>query len=551
MIHGYIIKGTFQDSVTLMALSRELSALAGVNRLSIMMGTPANLDVFKETGFWQQDLAVASPNDLCIAIDTDDEALAAGMAELVTRNLADRAKGQRGKGYPSVHSWRRARQLLPGANLALISVAGHHAFEPARQALEDGCHVLIFSDNVTLDQEIELKQLGRSRGLLVMGPDCGTAIVGRAPLAFANRVPAGPIAIIGASGTGIQELTSQIARMDGGITHALGLGSRDLSGPVGGISALQALECIRADPASQVVVFVSKPPAPAVRERVTGALKAMGKPAVALFLGEKPGRRIDGQVHFAATLDEAARQAVELARFVALAAGLPAVAGKAVLGLYTGGTLAAEAALLLAEALDLDDGGSHAGGRMLDGGGHRIFDLGDDLCTRGRPHPMIDPEQRNGMIRRLAEDASCGVLLLDIVLGLGSHPDPAGEAARAVAELRSSRANAPIVVIATVTGTTEDPQDLAGQVAKLEGAGIVVAESTRIAALLAAYLTTRIPARPSAPPEWLATAPSVINIGLRGFAEDLHACGIPVVHVQWEPAAGGDERLKRLLATLN
>ncbi len=551
MIHGYIIRGTFQDSVTLMALSRDLAALAGVNRLSIMMGTQANLDVFRETGFWHQELAAAGPNDLCIAIDTDDDALAAGMGALVTGKLAEAARGQRGKGYPSVRSWRRARQLLPQANLALISVAGHHAFEPARQALEAGCHVLIFSDNVSLDQEIELKRLGRSRGLLVMGPDCGTAIIGQAPLAFANRVPAGPIAIIGASGTGIQELTSQIARMDGGITHALGLGGRDLSGPVGGISALQALEFIRADPASQVVVFVSKPPAAAVRERVTCALKAMGKPAVALFLGEKPGRRIDGQVHFATTLDEAARQATELARFAALAAGLPGVAGKSVLGLYTGGTLAAEAALLLAEALGLDEGGSHAGGRMLDSGGHRVIDLGDDLYTRGRPHPMIDPEQRNGMIRSLAGDGSCGVLLLDIVLGLGSHPDPAGEAARAVAELRSTRANAPIVVIATVTGTPEDPQDLAGQVAKLEGAGIVVAESTRSAALLAAYLTTRIPAPPSACPDWLARAPSVINIGLRGFAEDLHACGIPVVHVQWEPAAGGDERLKRLLATLN
>ncbi|MGA8004540.1 MAG: acyl-CoA synthetase FdrA, partial [Burkholderiales bacterium] len=315
-LHAKLIKGNFQDSVTLMLMSRDLSALPDVNRVAVMMGTPANKDVFRETGLWHEELAAAAPNDLCLVVDsdTDDPALAETMAARVHEQLSELARGRRRAGYPVVRSWRRARQLLPDANVALISVAGHYAFDPARQALEDGCHVMMFSDNVSLEQELELKTLARGRGLLVMGPDCGTTILNGAPLAFSNRIPPGPVAVVGASGTGIQELTSQIARLGSGITHAIGLGGRDLSEGIGGISAGMALDFVARDDASRIIAFVSKPPAPAVEARILEVMQAIGKPVVALFLGRQPARRDLGDVHLARTLDEAAALAVELAR---------------------------------------------------------------------------------------------------------------------------------------------------------------------------------------------------------------------------------------------
>ena len=554
MLHAVLINGSFQDSVTLMVVSRDVSAMPQVNRVSVMMGTPANKDVFHETGLWHAALDAATPNDLCIVVDSEDNdpAVAGAMAEQVKNRLAELARGQRKAGYPLARSWRRARELLPEANIALISVAGHYVYEPARQALADGCHVMIFSDNVSLENELTLKTLARDKGLLVMGPDCGTAIINKAPLAFANRIPAGAIAVVGASGTGIQEITSQIARLGGGITHALGLGGRDLSERIGGISALTALDMVAKDAASRVITFVSKPPAAAVKERILKALHDIGKPVVALFPGERVVQRNLGNVHFTQTLDETAALAVELACIDAHLSTLPSVANTHICGLYCGGTLAAEAGFLLAESLGVKSDAAHVDGFMLHEGGHRIIDLGDDTYTRGRPHPMIDPSSRNEMIRRLADDATIGVLLLDIVLGYGGHPDPAGEVATAVGDLRVARGDAaPIVVIATLTGTADDPQDRAGQAGKLEEAGIVIAESVRSALLLAGRAIAAQPGCTAETPALLRAAPAVINIGLRGFADDLLANAVSVVHEQWEPAASGNTRMQALLAQLN
>ena len=553
MLHALLIKGTFQDSVTLMLLSRDLSALPGVKSVAVMMGTPANKDMYRDTGLWHAALAAATPNDLCLVVDSDsgDPAIAETMAAQVKARLAELARGRRNAGYPVVRSWRRARQLLPDANIALISIAGHYAFEPARQALEDGCHVMMFSDNVSLEQEFELKTVAARRGLLVMGPDCGTAIINGAPLAFSNRMPPGPIAIVGASGTGIQELASQIALRGGGISHALGLGGRDLSERIGGMSAITALGLVASDAASRVIVFVSKPPAPAVKARVLEAMQAIGKPVVALFLGERPTRCDIGNVHLVRTLDAAAALALELADMDAQAGELPSVVRQGVCGLYTGGTLAAEAALLLAEALDLASDAAHADGYMLRAAGHRIVDLGDDAYTQGRPHPMIDSSSRNEMIQRLSDDTAIGVLLLDVVLGYGAQPDPAGEVASAVTALRAARGDqSPIVAIATLTGTAGDPQDRDSQAGKLKEAGIVVADSVRMAVLLATRVIAAQAPAAGEPPALLRAKPAIVNVGLRSFADDLHANGIQVVHQQWEPAAGGNERLQRLIAQM-
>jgi FdrA protein len=553
MLHARLIKGNFQDSVTLMVLSRDLSALPEVTRVSVMMGTPANKDVFRETGLWHDLLAEATPNDLCIVVDAEDAdpAVADAIAARTGERLTELAKGSGKARYPVARSWRRAREMNPKANIALVSVAGQYAHGLAREALEGGLNVMIFSDNVGIDQERDLKTFARDRGLLVMGPDCGTAIVGGAPLAFANRVPAGPIAVVGASGTGIQELTCQIARRGHGITHALGLGGRDLSEAIGGLSAETALDLVAADPATRVVAFVSKPPAPAARAKLLDRMAKLGKPVVALFLGDRPGRRDFGDVHLARTLDEAAALAVELVEIDALARDLPRPTARGIRGLYTGGTLAGEAAGLLAEALDLVPDAAHAEGFMLRTEHHRIVDLGDDVYTRGRPHPMIDPFARNELVVALAKDADAGVLLVDVVLGFGSHLDPAGELARAVEEMRAARGDAsPITVVATLTGVADDPQDLAVQSQKLEDAGIVIAGSVRAAVLLALRLLTPPGAATGTPPALLGEPAAVVNIGLRGFADDLAANGVATVHLQWEPAPEGADRLRRLAASL-
>lgn len=424
MIHAFIKKGCFQDSVSLMIISRKLSESENVDDVSVMMGTPANKALLDTTGFWHDDFNHATPNDICVAIRS--EAADAGIAQAVMQQLEEALK-QLAQGSGSsqaltqVRRWDSACQKLPDANLALISVAGEYAAELANQALDRNLNVMMFSDNVTLEDEIQLKTRAREKGLLVMGPDCGTSMIAATPLAFANVMPEGNIGVIGASGTGIQELCSQIALAGEGITHAIGLGGRDLSREVGGISALTALEMLSADEKSEVLAFVSKPPAETVRLKIVNAMKATGKPTVALFLGYTPAVARDENVWFASSLDEAARLACLLSRVTARRNAIAPVSSGFICGLYTGGTLAAEAAGLLAGHLGVEADDTHQHGMMLDADGHQILDLGDDFYTVGRPHPMIDPTLRNLLIADLGAKPQVRVLLLDVVIGFAAR----------------------------------------------------------------------------------------------------------------------------------
>jgi len=555
MIHAFIKKGSFQDSVSLMLISRKLSESPKVEEISVMMGTPANKSLLEVTGFWHPQFSEATPNDICVAIKAEsaDESIAEEIGAALEAALKAIAQGsQGGKKLLRARSWRTARQKLPAANLALISIAGEYAAELADRALEDGCNVMMFSDNVSPAQEVALKTKARERGLIVMGPDCGTACIAGAPLAFANVAPAGSIGVVGASGTGIQELISQITLAGQGISHAIGLGGRDLTAEIGGISAISALRMLAADPQSQVLAFVSKPPAPEVRQRVIDEMKALGKPVVALFLGAQSAVRQDGNITFAATLDEAARLAAMLGCVQQQAAQQPAVPGGKIAGLYAGGTLAAECAMLLAEKLRLPPVDSeHPRGAMLVADGHRIIDMGDDFYTQGRPHPMIDPTARNQEIARLAQQPQTGVLLLDVVIGFGAQDDPAASLADEVAKVRAVRGAAqPLAAIATVTGTEQDPQQRSRQVATLQEAGIAVMPSLPAAVALAHQLITPALPAPERERPALLDGVAVINAGLRSFADDLQTSDIPVVHYQWAPVAGGDQRLANILKKL-
>lgn len=554
MIHAFIKKGSFQDSVSLMLISRKLSESPNVEEISVMMGTPANKSLLEVTGFWHPQFGDATPNDICVAIkaESDDETIAQEIGTALDDALKAIAQGsQGGKKLLRARSWRTARQKLPDANLTLISIAGEYAVGLADQALDDGCNVMMFSDNVSIEQEVALKTKASGKGLIVMGPDCGTACIAGAPLAFANVSPPGVIGIIGASGTGIQELMSQITLAGQGISHAIGLGGRDLTAEIGGISAISALRMLAADPQSLVLAFVSKPPAAEVRQKVIDEMKAIGKPVVALFLGTKTEVLRDGNLYFANTLDEAARLAAMLGAVQQRAAHQPAVPNGKIVGFYAGGTLAAECAMLLAERLQLPIDRDHPRGSMLAADGHRIIDMGDDFYTQGRPHPMIDPAARNHEIAGLAQQLQVGVLLLDVVIGFGAQADPATSLAKEITLLREKRGvSHPLAVIATVTGTEQDPQRRSRQIGILEEAGIVVAKSLPEAVALAHWLMTpTLPAMDRPLPDLLSGV-SVINAGLRSFADDLQTSEIAVVHYQWAPIAGGNQRLANILKNL-
>lgn len=554
MIHAFIKKGCFQDSVSLMIISRKLSESENVDDVSVMMGTPANKSLLETTGFWHDDFNNATPNDICVAIRTEtaDESITQAILQQLDESLQQLAQATGGsQTLLQVRRWESACQKLPEANMTLISVAGEYAAELANQALDRNLNVMMFSDNVTLEDEITLKRRAQDKGLLVMGPDCGTAMIAGTPLAFANVMPEGNIGVLGASGTGIQELCSQIALAGEGITHAIGLGGRDLSAEVGGISALTALEMLGADDKSQVLAFVSKPPAEAVRQHIVTAMKATGKPVVALFLGYTSAVARDENVWFAATLDDAARLACLLARVAARRSSLSTTGDGVIRGLYTGGTLAAEAAGLLAAHLNVTADEQHHHGMMLDAAGHQIIDLGDDFYTVGRPHPMIDPALRNQLITDLGTQPQVRVLLVDVVIGYGATADPAASLVQAWQKACAARdSEQPLYAIATVTGTERDPQCRSLQIATLEDAGIAVVSSLPEATLLAAELI-----RPSQPlsdksaPSLLENV-AVINAGLRSFALDLQAAEMSVVHYQWAPVAGGNKKLARLLERL-
>ncbi|HDT6509118.1 TPA: acyl-CoA synthetase FdrA [Klebsiella aerogenes] len=553
MIYAFIKKGSFQDSVSLMIISRKLSERPEVDQVSVMMGTPANKSMLESTGFWHPDFAEATPNDICVAVRTQEAQpeILDLIREQLEKELSAIANAS-GSSTQLVKArrWESACQKLPDANLLLVSVAGEYAAGVAKEGLLANKSVMLFSDNVPLEQEVELKTLAREKGLIVMGPDCGTAMIAGSPLAFANVLPQGGIGVIGASGTGIQEITSQVALHQQGISHAIGLGGRDLSAEVGGISALTALEMLAADSATQVIAFVSKPPSPQVRARIIAAMQKQNKPVVALFLGSRVEQRREGNVWLANSLADAAQLAVLLMRVAQQRQSQPQVAGKGIYGLYAGGTLAAEAAMLLSAHLGVPVSDSHADGVMLEAGGHRIVDLGDDSYTLGRPHPMIDPTTRSIEIEKLAAMPEVGVLLLDVVLGYGACADPARAVVEAIKQVRRKR-TAPLVVIATMTGTDADPQGRSEQIAILRDAGVAVVETLEEATLLAVSLTQHQPQSESAAHNPLLDGVQVINAGLRSFALDLQSNGTPVVHYQWAPVAGGNARLASLLKQLH
>ena len=561
-----IRSGAYYDSVILMQLQRSLASLPGVLDAGVVMGTEANKEILEQTGLLTPEAQGAVADDLIIVVKAGDEAEAQeALSQVDTLLTRRRSATATRRGYLP-KSLDSAAQALPQAQWVLISVPGRYAAGVAREALRLDKHVFLYSDNVSLEDEVSLKGQAAERGLLVMGPDCGTAIINGVGLGFANRVRRGPIGMVAASGTGLQQVSARIHQLGGGISQALGTGGRDLSEAVGAITAHQGLDLLRRDPDTTVIVLVSKPPSPAVAEKLLDAARAAGKPVVVDFIGHSRAVRQVDNLHFATTFDETAEMAVRLAQEGAAgtvelpAAGAFSEDQHYLRGLFSGGTLAYEALLLLQDYLPrvysnvpLNEEDRLENSMVSQE--HTIVDLGEDEFTVGRLHPMMDNDLRMRRLQQEAEDPGTAVILLDVVLGDGAHPDPAAELAPAIrrAHATAREAGRHLEVVAVVVGTDEDPQGLESQMAQLREAGARVETSNDTAVRYVGRLLRASQPRDAEPdvqeiPLALLRPPlAAINVGLESFAESLHSQGAEAVHVDWRPPAGGNERLMAIL----
>ena len=504
------------DSVFLMRISRQLQALHGVTQAVVSMGTPSNLDSLSRIGFEVELLAQITPNDLVIALDTDTSEAAqtvqARLDEFLTVKPDPDSNGEHTS--PSVRSSAPPTTIpaavgrLPGANLALISVPGEYAAREAGIALREGLHVMLFSDNVSVEDEIALKDEAIHRRLLMMGPDCGTAIINGKPLGFANAVRRGRIGIVGASGTGIQEVSSLVHRLGAGVSQAVGTGGRDLSEPVGGRMTLLGIEALAGDSDTDVVVLVSKAPSPAVAGTVLNKLATCGKPAVVHFVGTDTPLA-GSSVTQAMTLADTALAACRLTGIdVPDSISVPLIDLESLdpdarieprqhklIGLFCGGTLCQEAWAVLRSRgiaarsnVAADPEWRVRYDEQQPVAGHVLWDLGDDQFTVGRPHPMIEPSLRSDALQLVVDDPAAAVVLVDVVLGYGAHPFPAEALSLRInqARKRLREHGRSLLVIGSITGTNRDPQNIDRQRKLLEEAGVIVAESNAAAALAAA-----------------------------------------------------------------
>lgn len=502
-----VVPNFYRDSVTLMQLSARLTALPGITKASLVMASESNLALLREAGLLNGEVA-AGANDLLLAIEGGEEAAAAAMAaaEQGLNEVLPAPNGVRREQPP--RSLEMGLETMPAANLALISTPGDYAAAEAIKALRLGLNVMLFSDNVAVADEIALKRYAAAHELMVMGPDCGTAIIGGVPLGFANVVRRGGIGLVGASGTGLQQVSTLIDRLGGGISQAIGTGGHDLSAAVGGVTMRQGLAALAADEATQVIVLISKPPAPEIAAKVLEEAGRAGKPVIVNFIGADAAPIAALGLTPAKTLEDAAVAAVARAsgrqceQADSLPEQWPRPAGppdrqRYVRGLYSGGTFCYEASLLLGERLsDVFSNTPVGRAQKLENAwrsrAHTLVDLGDDVFTRGRPHPMIDLRLRLERLAIEAQDPETAVILLDIVLGFGAHPDPAGEFAPAIeAAIRAAGASGrALAVVGFVCGTAADPQNLDQQAPRLAEAGMILARSNAEAARHAARIAT-------------------------------------------------------------
>ena len=492
MLKVEIKKNAYYDSVTLMLVTDEIKKIEGVEEALVGMGTDTNKSFLKDLEMLTPEIEKAGPNDLIIAVK-GKESVINEVFKKVEELLKSETK-ETSEEYVAAHSIDEALSMLPDANMVLISIAGEYAGYEADKALERGLNVMLFSDNVPLEEEINLKKKALKKGLLVMGPDCGTAIINGVPLAFSNVVRRGNIGIVAASGTGAQEVSSIITNLGAGISQLIGTGGRDVKKEVGGLMFLEGIRRLIEDDETEIIVLVSKPPDPEVTKKAVELIKKSGKPGVVHFVN---GNVEEKDVVVGKTLEDTAIKAyllwkgekiekdvytllefmnIDISKL--LEQEKSKVSGKYIRGLYSGGTLADEAMVLLTNeigpvwsptpldpAYTLDDPNESKE--------HTIVDMGDDVFTRGRPHPMIDFTMRKERLIKEYNDPEVAIILVDVVLGYGSHMNPGAEIAEAIERAKESSEKYTSVIV-NICGTYNDPQNYEKQKNILENSGAIV-----------------------------------------------------------------------------
>ena len=505
-----IRKGEYHDSVMLMRVSEEVKKIEGIEEAAVLMATDTNKKALEDIGLLTADIGGAGPNDLVIVV----KALSKDSAKRAMLKVEELFKRKPAKGVEAEYkSLNSALMEMQDANIAIISVPGEFAAWEAEKALRRKLNVFMFSSNVSIEDEVRLKKLARDEGLLMMGPDCGTAIINGVGLGFANIVNEGPIGVVGAAGTGTQEVTS-IVSTESGISHAIGTGGRDLNERVGGIAMIEGIRALNEDSGTQVIVLIAKRPSPPVERAVLEVAEKCKKPVVVYFAGGDPSTVCKAGAVPAITLEETAYKALALAKntkYVGSSFTMPIrdvdllakkeyskfdKGQKYIRGLFSGGSFCSEAVMLLSGLVGdvYSNVASKPSLGLKDANisyRHSCIDLGDEEFVRGRAHPMIDMSLRQQRIVKEARDPETAVILLDVVLGLGAHRDPASALTPAIEEAKAvaKKDGRHLSIVASICGTDKDPQDKKGQVKKFGEAGVLLmpsnAQATRMAALIA------------------------------------------------------------------
>lgn len=504
MIHTILKENAYFDSVTLMLFSSKLNTIEGVEQAAVMMGTDHNKELMRNSGILSEEVGIkATSNDLIIGIKAQSMLAIDQAIQALNEQFENKARSKQNSNKVVLRTLDAALKHAPESNFAIVSIPGRFAKNEVMKCLKNNLHVLLFSDNVSIEDENELKDYALKHQLLMMGPDCGTAIINGVSLGFANVVKRGNIGLVAASGTGLQEVTVIIDRLGGGISQAIGTGGRDLKEAIGGKMMLMALEALHKDEHTQVIGMISKPPSKAVMKKILDLVSTFTKPVVACFLGAEPSDFIDSLVYPTETLEEAAHVCVTLSKGLDPYETIKEIkepqlqlsnenTGLYIRGIYTGGTLAYESILILKKHLtntysNISSDPNSQLKNVQVSVEHTIMDMGDDFFTNGRPHPMIDPTLRSERLIDEVKDPETAILLLDCVIGYGSHDDPANELINAVNKAMK-HAHHPITLIASVCGTASDPQNRAEQERKLRAAGIIVMDTNAQAARLATRL---------------------------------------------------------------
>ncbi|ABW18418.1 acyl-CoA synthetase FdrA [Alkaliphilus oremlandii] len=509
-------KNTYYDSVALMLISKEVSKMPDIIEVLVGMGTDLNKELAENLGLANDAVKELGVNDFFISVLMKNEDAFQSVIDKVNELLNQKKESLSGEYNPP--TFDSAVKLAPDSNLVLISLPGAYAFGEAKKALERGMHVMLFSDNVSVEEEKTLKELGKEMGLLVMGPDCGTAIINNVPLAFANVIKKGSIGIVGASGTGTQEVSVIIDKLGGGVSQVIGTGGRDLSKDIGGIMMMESIKALSQDPETKVIVLISKPPAAEIAEKVLALAKESGKPFVVDFIGGDPNtiEQYGGIPGY--TLEDTAYKAVALSKgeepkdmlgfnkseeeieaMIEKEIGKLQPEQKYLRGIYTGGTLCDEAMKLLFDELNGIYSNIPLKPEFLlkdihQSQEHTCIDLGDDMFTVGKAHPMIDPSERLKRLMKEAKDESVAVILMDFVLGYGAHSDPVGEMLPAIEDAQKilKERGKEIIWVASICGTEGDPQNLEEQGKKLMDAGFLLMPSNAQAVRLVSRILRKI-----------------------------------------------------------